>query len=108
MVCNFSKPTENKPCLLEHEDTVLVFHELGHAIHDLVAHTKYAVFHGASCADFVSMPTSHKITVRSEYSRASGILAISDLSGTMFASISASKRPDNHCSIAWTRELQLN
>ncbi|KYG45853.1 hypothetical protein M433DRAFT_134356 [Acidomyces richmondensis BFW] len=31
--------------------------KLGHATHDLFAHTKYAVFHGASCADFNEVPS---------------------------------------------------
>jgi metallopeptidase MepB len=37
---------------------VLLFHELGHGIHDLVAKTRYARFHGASTApDFNEAPS---------------------------------------------------
>jgi len=51
LMCNFNKPTSDKPSLLNHSDVVLLFHELGHGIHDLVARTKYACFHGTACAD---------------------------------------------------------
>lgn len=37
LVCNFKKPSITRPCLLEHSEVVLLFHELGHAMHDLVA-----------------------------------------------------------------------
>lgn len=46
MVCSFTKPTPNKPSLLKHDEIVLLFHELGHGIHDLVSKTTYARFHG--------------------------------------------------------------
>ncbi|WPH04187.1 Hypothetical protein R9X50_00707500 [Acrodontium crateriforme] len=57
LVCNFEAPTKSKPCLLEHNNVVLLFHELGHAMHDLVAETKFARFHGASCGDFNEVPS---------------------------------------------------
>ncbi|KAF2725902.1 putative zinc metallo proteinase [Polychaeton citri CBS 116435] len=58
LVCNFSKPSKNKPSLLSHAQVVLLFHELGHGIHDLVAKTEYARFHGASTAgDFNEAPS---------------------------------------------------
>ena len=44
--------------MLRHEYVVLLFHELGHGIHDLVAKTRYARFHGASTAsDFNEAPS---------------------------------------------------
>jgi len=58
LICNFNKPTKSKPCLLKHSQVVLLFHELGHGIHDLVAKTEYARFHGASTAgDFNEAPS---------------------------------------------------
>lgn len=58
LVCNFSKPSKNKPALLRHGDFVTMFHELGHGIHDLVARTQYSYTHGtATTADFVEAPS---------------------------------------------------
>lgn len=48
LVCNFSKPTKDKPSLLKHEEVVTFFHELGHGIHDLVSQVKWSRFHGTS------------------------------------------------------------
>ncbi|KAM7198400.1 hypothetical protein V8F20_006161 [Naviculisporaceae sp. PSN 640] len=58
LVCNFSKPTPNKPSLLKHDEVVTLFHELGHGIHDLAGKTQYARFHGTSTVrDFVEAPS---------------------------------------------------
>lgn len=58
LVCNFSKPTADKPSLLKHDEVVTLFHELGHGIHDLAGRTKYSRFHGTSVVrDFVEAPS---------------------------------------------------
>ncbi|KAK4184252.1 metallopeptidase [Podospora australis] len=59
LVFDFPPPSENKPHLLRHSELVLLFHELGHAIHDVVSITKYARFHGSSgtCVDFGEAPS---------------------------------------------------
>ncbi|KAG9852611.1 zincin, partial [Aureobasidium melanogenum] len=58
LICNLSKPTATKPSLLTHDQVLLFFHELGHGIHDLVARTKYSVFHGtATVDDFCEAPS---------------------------------------------------
>ncbi|KAK5999972.1 hypothetical protein QM012_005060 [Aureobasidium pullulans] len=58
LICNMSKPTTTKPSLLTHDQVLLFFHELGHGIHDLVARTRYAVFHGtATVDDFCEAPS---------------------------------------------------
>lgn len=46
LICNFTKPTKTKPSLLKHHEVVMLFHELGHGIHDLVSKTACARFHG--------------------------------------------------------------
>ncbi|KAF9877612.1 putative peptidase family M3 [Colletotrichum karsti] len=58
VVCNVSKPTDESPSLLRHDEVVTLFHELGHAIHDLVSKTKYACFHGTETVlDFGEAPS---------------------------------------------------
>ena len=54
LICNFSPPQEGKPSLLEHQEVITLFHELGHGIHSLAAKTKYGRFHGTAVEwDFV-------------------------------------------------------
>ena len=57
LVCNFSRPTGDKPGLLTHFEVWNMFHELGHSIHDLAAKTRYAKYCGASTGDFNEAPS---------------------------------------------------
>ncbi|PVH83552.1 thimet oligopeptidase [Cadophora sp. DSE1049] len=58
LICAFSKPTAKRPTLLQHGEVVTLFHELGHGIHDLVAKTQYARFHGTmTVIDFGEAPS---------------------------------------------------
>lgn len=58
LVCNFPKPTKEKPALLKHSDVVTLFHELGHGIHNLVSKTNYTWTHGTHVSrDFVEAPS---------------------------------------------------
>ncbi|KAG4438531.1 hypothetical protein IFR05_006005 [Cadophora sp. M221] len=58
LFCSFSKPTTAKPCLLSQFNLVMLFHELGHGIHNLVSKTKYSRFHGTNTAvDFGEAPS---------------------------------------------------
>ncbi|KAJ5001028.1 Saccharolysin [Colletotrichum sp. SAR 10_66] len=59
LVCNFQRPSASKPTLLRHPDVVVLFHELGHGIHDLVSRTKFARFHGpmGTVVDFGEAPS---------------------------------------------------
>jgi Zn-dependent oligopeptidase len=54
MLANFSKPTKERPSLLDHDEVVTFFHEQGHAYHGLVSRARFARFSGTSVErDFV-------------------------------------------------------
>ncbi|RCK60634.1 Saccharolysin [Candida viswanathii] len=58
LVCNFTKPSKNKPSLLKHDEVTTFFHELGHGIHNILSKTKYSRFHGTHVErDFVETPS---------------------------------------------------
>lgn len=58
LVCNFPKPTETKPSLLSYDHVETIFHEFGHALHNILSKTQYASAHGTSVPrDFVEAPS---------------------------------------------------
>lgn len=58
IVCNFTKPTEDKPSLLTFDETTTLFHEFGHALHGLLANGKYESLSGTNVYwDFVELPS---------------------------------------------------
>ena len=58
IVCNFSKPTADKPSLLTFDEVTTLFHEFGHALHGLSANTTYYSLSGTSVSrDFVELPS---------------------------------------------------
>lgn len=58
IVCNFTKPTETKPSLLTFNEVTTLFHEFGHALHGMLANTKYPSLSGTSVYwDFVELPS---------------------------------------------------
>ena len=58
IVCNFTKPTETKPSLLTFNEVTTLFHEFGHALHGILANTKYPSISGTSVHwDFVELPS---------------------------------------------------
>ena len=58
IVCNFSPPTENAPPLLTFSEVTTLFHEFGHALHGILANTKYSGLSGTNVSwDFVELPS---------------------------------------------------
>ncbi|MEM9580609.1 MAG: M3 family metallopeptidase, partial [Pseudomonadota bacterium] len=57
-VCNFAKPSEGKPALLSYDDARTLFHEFGHALHQMLSDVTYESVSGTSVArDFVELPS---------------------------------------------------
>ncbi len=58
IVCNFSKPTDQAPALLTFNELTTLFHEFGHALHGMLANTRYPSLSGTSVSwDFVELPS---------------------------------------------------
>lgn len=58
IVCNFTKPTANKPSLLTFNEVTTLFHEFGHALHGMLANTTYETLSGTNVFwDFVELPS---------------------------------------------------
>jgi len=58
IVCNFTKPTAEKPSLITHGEVTTLFHEMGHAIHALLSNVTYRSLAGTSVLwDFVELPS---------------------------------------------------
>jgi peptidyl-dipeptidase Dcp len=57
-VCNFAKAPPGEPCLLTFDDARTLFHEFGHALHQLLSDVTYEFVSGTSVArDFVELPS---------------------------------------------------
>ncbi|PWR01326.1 peptidase M3 [Meridianimarinicoccus roseus] len=57
-VCNFSKPAPGDPALLSYDDARTLFHEFGHALHQMLSNVTYGSISGTSVArDFVELPS---------------------------------------------------
>ncbi|GAA3863462.1 M3 family metallopeptidase [Celeribacter arenosi] len=57
-VCNFAKPAAGQPALLSCDDAKTLFHEFGHALHQMLSNVTYPSISGTSVArDFVELPS---------------------------------------------------
>ena len=58
IVCNFTKPTQDTPSLITHNEVTTLFHEMGHAIHGLLSDVTHPSVSGTSVKwDFVELPS---------------------------------------------------
>ncbi|MGB0658737.1 MAG: M3 family metallopeptidase [Mangrovicoccus sp.] len=57
-ICNFAKPPAGQPALLSYDDARTLFHEFGHALHQILSDVTYPSISGTSVArDFVELPS---------------------------------------------------
>ncbi len=57
-VCSFAKPEAGQPALLSYDDARTLFHEFGHALHQMLSDVTYESISGTSVArDFVELPS---------------------------------------------------
>ncbi|MBL4812447.1 MAG: M3 family metallopeptidase, partial [Rhodobacteraceae bacterium] len=57
-VCNFAKPAQGQAALLSHDDARTLFHEFGHALHNMLSDVTYESIAGTNVArDFVELPS---------------------------------------------------
>ncbi len=57
-VCNFAKPPQGAAALLSYDDARTLFHEFGHALHQMLSDVTYSQISGTSVArDFVELPS---------------------------------------------------
>jgi len=57
-VCNFAKPPKGQPALLSYDDARTLFHEFGHALHQMLSDVTYERVSGTSVArDFAEPPS---------------------------------------------------
>ncbi|MGH9718426.1 MAG: M3 family metallopeptidase [Candidatus Acidiferrales bacterium] len=57
-IANFTKPAPGQPALLSFDDVTTMFHEFGHALHELFADEEYPTLSGVNVArDFVEFPS---------------------------------------------------
>ncbi|MBT0955908.1 M3 family metallopeptidase [Alphaproteobacteria bacterium KMM 3653] len=57
-VCNFAKPPAGAPALLSYDDARTLFHEFGHALHQMLSDVTFESISGTSVPrDFVELPS---------------------------------------------------
>jgi len=60
LVCNFPEPSPDRPSLLAYDDVKTLFHEFGHALHEITTTAGYAAFSGMSVpVDFAEVPSQN-------------------------------------------------
>jgi len=58
LLCNFPPPSADKPSLMTHTDVETLFHEFGHALHEITTRAKSGRFAGTHVpGDFVEAPS---------------------------------------------------
>jgi peptidyl-dipeptidase Dcp len=58
IVCNFSRPSGDRPALFSLDEVTTLYHEMGHALHGLMSDVRYRSQAGTSVSrDFVELPS---------------------------------------------------
>lgn len=59
LVCNFTRPIDNNPALLDHQEVITLFHEFGHTLHHILTKVEYSSVSGINGVlwDAVELPS---------------------------------------------------
>ncbi|KAF9454102.1 mitochondrial intermediate peptidase [Macrolepiota fuliginosa MF-IS2] len=79
LLCEFVRPSVSKgPTVLEWQEVMTLFHEMGHAMHSMIGRTEYQNVSGTRCAtDFVELPS----ILMEHFLKSRQVLQLFDLDG---------------------------
>ncbi|KAJ7597526.1 mitochondrial intermediate peptidase [Mycena floridula] len=91
LVCAFTRPTLSRTSILEWQEVMTLFHEMGHAMHSMLGRTEYHNVSGTRCAtDFVELPS----ILMEHFLSSPAVLSLFDIKSTTTARQSGNHHED--------------
>ena len=109
IVCNFTRPGDGKPALLAFDEVRTLFHEFGHALHNLLSDCTYRSVAGTSVYwDFVELPSQIMENWILESESLALLSAHVDTGATLPADLVAKVRDSARFMAGWLASRQLS